>query len=517
MIAPRLAKVVLALSAALLAAVVVTLVVTSKPSGREVVVEFRDAFPLIEGMHVRVDGAIAGSVGGVEVSEEGLARVTLALSDSVEAPRADAKAAIRQQDTTGDSYVDFDPGTQEGELPTEDGKPIVRCAPERPGGPCAASLVAPRFEDLLDTFGPRERAGVKLILGELAAALESRGDDLNAAALAVRPALEEANAALAEVSEQNAALRAFIEDAEAVTRQGSARRAQLGGLIGGLERTLAATADEAAPLDEALARLPETTTRARGTFAALRRAADAGLPLARDLARSSPALARSLRALPGFTRDADAGLERLRPTLKATRRLVRAAAPTIAADPQRVLTGPFDLVPAFSNLLTGVLGDENLIKGLFGDDSGGVGEGTLDNWGFGAVTVEPANQLLYPADHAMRRMARLSVVLNCEVFSVEVRPGCLADVIESFSSGAQARSASRDGNRERSPATAPSLPELPTPGTRNERRSRPDALVPPPADEGSKQGGKRPKQQDPAPPKGLGGAVKSLLDFLLGP
>src|SRR5690606_39370240 len=137
----RLAKVVLALSAVLLAAVVATLVVTSKPAGgREVVVEFRDAFRLMEGMHVRVDGAIAGSVGSVEVSDEGLARVTLALSDSIEPPRADAKAAIRQQDTTGDSYVDFDPGTEGGGLPTENGKPILRCAPERPGGPCAASL-----------------------------------------------------------------------------------------------------------------------------------------------------------------------------------------------------------------------------------------------------------------------------------------------------------------------------------------------------------------------------------------
>src|SRR5690606_24650433 len=184
---------------------------------------------------------------------------------------------------------------------------------------------------------------VKLILGELAAALEARGDDLNAAALTVRPALEEAGEALAEVGEQNAALRSFIADAEAVTRQGAARRAQLGALIEGLERTLAATAGEAAPLDEALARLPEATARARGTFAALRRAADAGLPLARELARSSPALAQSLRALPGFARNADAGLERLRPTLKVARRLVRAAGPTIAADPKRVLTGPFDL------------------------------------------------------------------------------------------------------------------------------------------------------------------------------
>ncbi|HEY8466145.1 MAG TPA: MlaD family protein [Solirubrobacterales bacterium] len=515
MIAPRLAKVVLALTVTLFAAAVAALVVTSKPSGgREVVVEFRDAFPLIEGMHVRVDGAIAGSVGSVEVSDEGLARVTLALHESIEAPRADAKAAIRQQDTTGDSYVDFDPGSAPEELPSEDGVPILRCAPERPGGPCAASLVAPRFEHLLDTFGPRERAGIRLILGELAAALERRGDDVNAAALELRPALEEANLALAEVSEQNAALRSFIEDAEAVTGQGAARRAHLGSLISGLERTLAATAAEAEPLDAALARLPATTARARDVFAALRRAADAGAPLARELASSAPDLATSLRALPAFTRDADAGLERLRPTLKATRRLVRAAAPTIAADPNRVLTGPFDLVPALSNLLTGVLGDENLIKALFGDDSGGVGEGTLDNWGFGAVTVEPANQLLYPGDHALRRMARLSVVLNCEVFSVEVKPGCLADVLDSFRGRTRARAG---GEPSSAPAQARQRAATESPA---DGLVLPKPSAPAPAGDRGKRGSGRGEQApEPQPPKpsGLGGAVKSLLDFLLGP
>ena len=62
--------------------------VTSRPpSGtQEVVAEFRNAFPLIEGMHVRVDGAIAGSVGTIEVNDEGLAAVTLLVDDGDRGP-----------------------------------------------------------------------------------------------------------------------------------------------------------------------------------------------------------------------------------------------------------------------------------------------------------------------------------------------------------------------------------------------------------------------------------------------
>ncbi len=88
---------------------------TSRPpaGANEVTAEFDNAFPLIEGMYVRVDGAIAGSVGKITVNDRGNAEVDLELDDSIEPPTANATAAIRQQDTTGDSYVAYDPGDSE--------------------------------------------------------------------------------------------------------------------------------------------------------------------------------------------------------------------------------------------------------------------------------------------------------------------------------------------------------------------------------------------------------------------
>ncbi len=436
------AKTMAVISGALLLATCAVLYVTSRPQAgaNKVVAEFQDAFPILEGMFVRVDGAIAGSVGTVQVTDDGLAEVTLILDGSIEDPSSDATAAIRQQDTTGDSYVSFEPGESGEPLPTQDGSPIIRCGAETPESPCQSTLTAPRFDDLLNAFGPAERSGVKLILLELSRALDERGDDVNAAALELRPAMVAANEALAEVNSQNAALRAVIEDAEDVTGQAASRRAELSGLISSLETTLVATADESAGLDAGLDRLPETTAQARSTMSSLANATEAGVPLAREVEQSAPELASAIGSAPEFLDGAQVAIDEATPTLELMRKLLKAGEPTIKADPTRVVTGAFDLAPAVSNLLTGVLGDENTIKGLFGDDGKGTAAGTLDRFGLGAVSNEPGNQPGYPATNANRNMFRISAVFNCTMFGVPIEPGCLLDVI-----GPRRRSAELQG------------------------------------------------------------------------
>ena len=456
------AKTMAFISALLLAGAVAVLYVTSRPAAgaNEVVAEFQDAFPLLEGMYVRVDGAVAGSVGDIEVSDDGLARVTLILDEAIEDPSSDATAGIRQQDTTGDSYVAFEPGTSGRPLGKVDGVPTIQCNPQGRNGPCTSTLVAPRFDDLLNAFGPEERAGVKLILGELSRSLDDRGDDVNAAALELRPALVSANEALREVQSQNAALRAVIDDAENVTGQAAARRAELAGLIDGLATTTQALASESTGLDRGLERLPATLSQTRSTMASLGRAAEAGIPLAQELQASAPGLARAIEATPGFLEDADVVLGRAAPTLELTRRLLVAGDPTIRADPKRVVTGPFDLAPALSNLLTGVLGDDNTIKALFGDDSGGLGPGTLDRSGLAAVAVEPGDQPGYPPSNENRNMLRISALLNCEMFGVPIEPGCLASVIGPRRSGAGTKGGSAERQRTDAGPGGPS-PDLP--------------------------------------------------------
>ena len=70
-----MARLVAVFTALLLAATLVTVWVTSHPSasGTEVRAEFDDVYPLLPGMHVRIDGAIAGSVGDIQITDHGTA------------------------------------------------------------------------------------------------------------------------------------------------------------------------------------------------------------------------------------------------------------------------------------------------------------------------------------------------------------------------------------------------------------------------------------------------------------
>jgi phospholipid/cholesterol/gamma-HCH transport system substrate-binding protein len=409
----------------LLLAAVATLWITSHPGvrGTEVQAEFDDVYPLLPGMHVRVDGAIAGSVGSIDVTDRGTALVTLQLNEGTSPPRADATAAIRQQDITGDSYVALEPGDSDQPL----GDKVI---------PRDRTIVAPRFDDLLNSFDQPVRQGLKLLLVELGKALENRGEDLNAAVLELRPGLEAANEALAEVRSQNAALRGLVGDAENVTGQLASHSRELGSLIDSLSTTLQVTAERRQPLDAALDRLPETNDAAHRTLGKLADLAVASEPLARSLAASAPDLRTNLTLFKPFLEDARVISEHLGPSLDLLQRLFVASLPTLRAAPSRVLTAPLDIASASGALLNALLGQKQLQKALFSADGYGHGDRAGDDVGLGALGVESGDQLGYSGNDPYRDFIRADTVLTCESFGLPVRPGCLASVLRSPSRGA---------------------------------------------------------------------------------
>ncbi len=519
----QLAKATAAIVAGLLVAVIGILVFTSRPpvGANEVVAEFDDAFPLIEGMYVRVDGAIAGSVGPIEVNELGNADVTLLLDETIEQPMDDARATIRQQDTTGDSYVEFEPNPEGSNQPLGEEGLVCEITPE--GERCPQTMIAPRLDDLLNAFGDSERAGVKLILNELATALEQRGESINQASFELKPALETANDALAEVNKQNVSLKSLITSAEDVTGQAASRTAELTRLIDGLHGTLTSTAEHGESLDASLARLPATASSARTVLTELTRSAVAARPLAEDVQAGAPQLASAVGRLPSFLDDAEVTIDATKPTLDLTRRLLRAAAPSLEVGKDRVVTGVFDFTAAASDLINSVLGgtgdpnNDGAFPALFDDDSYGVpGEGTLSRRGFGAVAVQPGDLPPYPPEHANRRFLRVSAILNCAIFGVPIEPGCLANVISGggFPFPFRARNSrtlkevaeGSDGGDDRSSAGVPespssALPDVTLPGV--------DDLLGSLDRRGERTRGKGKRGKD-------GAALGDLLDFLLG-
>jgi virulence factor Mce-like protein len=486
-----MARLVAVTTAILFAVTVTALWVTSTPSasGTEVRAEFEDTFPLLPGMHVRVFGAVAGSVKEIELTDRGTAMVTMQLHEGTEPPRRDASAAIRQQDITGDSYVSLELGDDPAEL----GESVI---------PTARTLVSPRFDDLMNSFDEPVREGLQLILGEVGMALERRGEDLNDAALELRPALEAANRAVAEVRSQNRTLRDLVADAGAVASQAGRRSRELGELVESLDTTLGTTAAHRGALDEALEVAPETAVEARGVLRGVAAAADAARPVAETLSAAAPDLVTTARLFGPFLEDAGAALDRVRPTMELTERLLRASEPTLEAAPQRVLTAPLDLAAANGKLLNTLIGEPSLTRALFGADAYGQGPSRLDDVGLGALAVERGDQENYEGQDPERRFLRAKPVLSCETFGFEIAPGCLLDVINALGSETSSRASAGAG----APARA---------GTSAAER---EAVAP--------AQGAAPKAAAPAPrlpdvPRVPGAPsvddTKTLLDFLFGP
>jgi virulence factor Mce-like protein len=442
--------------AGLLVGVLAALWITSNPgtSGASLRAEFDDVYPLLPGMHVRVDGAIAGSVGEIEVTDDGQALVTIHLNEGTAPPPADASAAIRQQDITGDSYVALEPG--------DDPEPLGDTVIAR-----EKTIVAPRFDDLLDGFNEPVREGLELVLVELGKGLEARGADLNRAVLELRPALGAANEALAEVHSQNHVLRELVADAESVTSQAAGRSRELGGLIDSLATALRTTAEHRPALDAALAGAPRTATDARRTLAKLADTADAAQPLARTLAASAPDLETALTTLGPFLGDARATIDAVDPTLSLLERLLAASLPTLREAPRRVLTAPLDIAAAAGAVLDSIIGDRQLQRALFSADGYGEGEKAADDVGLGAIGVEEGDQAGYSGNDPERRFLRAEAVLTCETFGLRISPGCLADALAGASGEAgggkpESRGAAGEGDGAGPDGGAAGAPAGPT-------------------------------------------------------
>jgi phospholipid/cholesterol/gamma-HCH transport system substrate-binding protein len=489
---PTTAKLSALASVVLIAAAALVLWVTSHPSAgaTSVKAEFEDAFPILAGMNVRVSGAVAGAVREVTVTDHGTAMVTLSLNEGTAPPSSDATAAIRQQDITGDSYVSLSPG----DAPDPLGDETI---------PVERTLVAPRFDDLLNSFQEPERQALQTILVEAGKALERNGDDVNAAALQLRPALAATDRLLSEVGSQNHALQSLVADAESVTGQAAGRSRELGGLVESLSSTLQTTADHGPALDRALVALPETASRLRGTLTRLRHTAVAARPLANAIGEGAPQLTKTLRLAGPFLGDAHKAVVRLIPTLGLTTDLLRQARPTLQASPDHVITAPFELTGSVDDLLKTLLGNEDVLRTLFGADAYGAAPGNADDVGFAATTVETGAQSGYGGTDPARGFLRTTVIPSCQMFGLPVAPSCLTDAIAQMSK--RQKHEPGGGNQTAVPAPAPASP---LPLGSDATGSAPQVGGPLP----------KPPAQDPLPGGGGNGAgaASALLDFLFG-
>jgi len=390
------------LAGGLLLAIALTLGACGAGDGPRIQAEFTSASGLLEGNEVRIQGAPAGSVERIKLTDRNTALVTLHLKDGTAAPRRDATAAIRPVDLLGDIYVSLSPG--------DDSRPLN--GPIRPG----ATSNAPRLSDLLSTFRPSVRRGLQALFVELGTGAENRGDDLGRAAVALRPALQATDELMIELGSQRASLRDLISDARRTTRQLADRNRALGGLVGGLATTLATTARRSRDLDATLATAPGLLIRLGRTSRGLSRTSRAATPLARSVGEAAPQLTRATRELPAF-------LKKTERAAGPTRKLVRRLSSFLTKG------GPtFSELDSGLGTLRGVApGLSSFVSALI-PAAAPISDGFFVN--FADQGAEPGRQPFDPFADPARHYWRGAAVFTCEAFGVKIAPNCLDQFLD---------------------------------------------------------------------------------------
>ncbi|UTI66674.1 MlaD family protein [Paraconexibacter antarcticus] len=289
-------------------------------------VDLKQASNLQVGAAVRVAGVDVGHVTAVTPAGRG-ARVTAELERRYVPLHADAHAIPRLKSLLGEAYLQMTLGT-----------PSAPAVPD--GGRLAAANVADvaRLDDVLDTFDPATRAGVRTLAAGWARALRGRGPALSDALGNAPGAAGSLADAATALDHQRSALSAIIDHGGAVLEAVGRRQGAVRALITQGDAVFAATAARDRDLTGVVRDLPPTLAQLRRTAGQLDRsvpALDAAtralVPPARAL---RPALTATRRALPSVERLFNAATPVLRTAhrgLPAATRTVRRSGPTLAA------------------------------------------------------------------------------------------------------------------------------------------------------------------------------------------
>jgi virulence factor Mce-like protein len=419
----------------LAAACLLALVVAGCGDGRTVRAEFASARGLVEGNDVRYRGAVVGRVDEISLTPRGTALITFGLRGGAPAPRSDASATIRPADLLGDTYVAYTPGTAARVLSG--------------AIPASRTLGVARLDDLLTTFDPGVRAGLRAALVETGIALDRRGDDLGRLAVALRPALEAADGVVRPLARERTALRAVVADAERALTPLGRRADDAAAAVDAFARVADETAARPGALGDGLDGAPATLRTLRRTTDRLGDTALAARPLAERLNGIAPALGEVADGAPAL--------------LSRARTTIRAAAPALGTLRLLLRDGRGTLTDAAAGLraLRRVAPEIATLARRLAPAAPGISKGFFDN--FADQAAEPGNQPFDPFADPARAYWRGAAVFSCESFGVPVEPGCLRKFLGLGRDRGRRRPATRTPAAAPRPTVPrPTLPRVPT-------------------------------------------------------
>jgi phospholipid/cholesterol/gamma-HCH transport system substrate-binding protein len=335
---PDLKKRALAAALVLLAVVVVAILLFRGDGGYRVTAEFVSAGQLVKGNEVKAGGVTVGSVKDVDVTQDGQAKITLAITDGDYEPlRRGTRVLVKQGSLSGiaNRYVDLHLGPANGDE-IENGGVI--------GSDQTATAV--ELDEIFSLFDPKTRTGLQDFFKGSAAILHGRGKELRKGVHYLNPAFSTGSRLFQELTRDDALLEKFLVDSGSLVNALADRRDDLTGVVGNLNATFGALGRQQDALAESVERLPPFMRRANTTFVNLRSALDDVDP---------------------FVDAAKPAVKKLGPFLDEARLFVRDGEPTIR-DLSRTIASPgpnndlIELIKSFPPLAH-VAMDEQRVNG----------------------------------------------------------------------------------------------------------------------------------------------------------
>jgi ABC-type transporter Mla subunit MlaD len=285
-----------------LAAVVMTGADGEDAKGIEYVIEFDNAFGLVDDGELKIGGVSAGAITDFDLTETEPRKVAVTVEVSGdgfdkfkagEGPGGDggATCGVRQQSLIGEYFIDCQPGTR-GPLMKDGGRvPVKRTFSTVP-------------LDLINSIQRRPyRERFRLILSELGVGLAGRPDDLNEVIRRAHPGLRETTETLEILARQRNFIRSFVEDADTVSAAVEPRKDDLSRWAKEASEVAEVQASRKDSIKEQWRKLPVFLAELKPTVEQLEATASEQIPLLRKFRESGPELTAFLKELGPFAED----------------------------------------------------------------------------------------------------------------------------------------------------------------------------------------------------------------------
>ena len=311
------------------AAVVMTGAEGDAAPGTKYVIEFDNAFGLVEDGELKIGGVSAGKIKTFDLTDTEPRKVAVTVEvggegfdkfRAGEGPGGEggANCGVRQQSLIGEYFIDCQPGSK-GPVLADNGRiPVKRTFSTVP-------------LDLLNNIQRRPyRERFRLILSELGVGLAGRPDDLNEVIRRAHPGLRETTETLRILARQSDFIQSFVEDADTVSAAVEPRKRDLSRWAKEASEVAQVQASRKDSIAEQWRKLPTFLAELKPTAEQLEATASEQIPLLRQFRTAGEPLRAFLAELGPYLEDARPSIRALGDASVQGRKAVTESAEEIA-------------------------------------------------------------------------------------------------------------------------------------------------------------------------------------------